>query len=41
MKTSHKKKISWSDRIDFFENLLIVVIVAIVMAILAFMATKF
>jgi len=39
-KPSQKKKMSWSDRIDLSENIMLIVIVCIVMAVLAFLATK-
>ena len=40
MKTSQKKKISWADRIDLSENIMLIIIVSVVMAVLAFLATK-
>ena len=40
MKASNKRKISWPEKIDFFENLLLVVIATIAMAILAIVATN-
>ena len=40
MKTSDEKKISWPDRIDLFKNVMLVVIVSIIMAVLAFVANK-
>ena len=40
MKTPPKEKISWSDRIDLSENIMLIIIASIVMAVLAFLATK-
>ena len=40
MKTSKKKKISWSERIDLSANLLLVIVACLVMAVLAFLAIK-
>ena len=40
MKASPKEKISWSDRIDLSENIMLIIIASIVMAVLVFLATK-
>ena len=40
MKSSKKKKLSWSEKIYLSENLMIIVIVTILIAFLAFVASK-